>query len=418
LKRIAYSVLRPFNWAQGKAAWLAAALLLVMVTVAGPVAAEGNQEAVVYFNQACGDCWTYIQQEVIPILQEAEVTNIVSRDYINDPANRTALLKESERLGVPQALQSHLTVFVGERIILEGHIPGHVVRDLLAAPSGAFERIIVYQDKMQGATHYKVWAFKGEVKEYPLDTPIGEYLGWLDKYREHLKSVSPVMESAPLLPLVLTTGFLDGLNPCAFAVLLFFVAFLFTIRRARANILQMGTLYIAAIYIAYFLIGLGLLKAILFTGEHHLMARIGSWLVIGLGLINVKDYLFPQLPVSLRVPTIAHGTIQDWLQKATLPAAAVGGFLVGLCTFPCSGGVYVAIVGLLSTKATYFQGLGYLSLYNLMFVMPLVIILALAINRRVLHHLRLAQQSQGRRLRLLSGLVMMATGAVILLWFV
>ncbi|MBM4466616.1 MAG: hypothetical protein FJ014_13865 [Chloroflexi bacterium] len=95
-----------------------------------------------------------------------------------------------------------------------------------------------------------------------------------------------------------------------------------------------------------------------------------------------------------------------------------GGFLVGLCTFPCSGGIYVAIVGLLSTRTTYFQGLGYLSLYNLMFVMPLVIILALATDRRVLHRLRLAQQSQSRRLRLLSGLLMIATGVVILLWFV
>ena len=52
----------------------------------------------------------------------------------------------------------------------------------------------------------------------------------------------------------------------------------------------MGLIYIAAIYLAYFLIGLGLMQAILFTGEHHLMARIGSWLVIVLGLINVKDY--------------------------------------------------------------------------------------------------------------------------------
>jgi len=53
-----------------------------------------------------------------------------------------------------------------------------------------------------------------------------------------------------------------------------------------------------------------------------------------------------------------------------------------------------------------------------MFVMPLVIILALATDRRVLHRLRLAQQSQSRRLRLLSGLLMIATGVVILLWFV
>jgi len=98
---------------------------------------------------------------------------------------------------------------------------------------------------------------------------------------------------------------------------------------------------------------------VIFAGNHHLMAKIGAWLVIGLGLINLKDYLFPNLPIHLRIPTIAHGTIQDWLKRATFPAAGVGGFLVGLCTFPCSGGIYVAIVGLLALQTTYLQGVSY-----------------------------------------------------------
>jgi len=180
----------------------------------------------------------------------------------------------------------------------------------------------------------------------------------------------------------------------------------------------MGLVYVAAIYLAYFLIGLGLMQAVLFAGSHHLMAKIGSWLVIGLGLINLKDYFFPQLPIHLRIPTIAHGTIQDWLKRATFPAAAVGGFLVGLCTFPCSGGIYVAIVGLLAAKTTYLQGVGYLGIYNLAFVAPLLIILAGVSNRRVMHRIRLVEQSSRRWVRLATGLGMVAVGVVILVWFV
>ncbi len=217
---------------------------------------------------------------------------------------------------------------------------------------------------------------------------------------------------------MLTTGFLDGLNPCAFAVLLFFIAFLFTIRRTAFSIWAMGLVYVAAIYLAYFLIGLGLMQAVLFAGEHHLMARIGSWLVIVLGLVNVKDYFFPQLPIHLRIPTIAHGTIQDWLRRATYPAAAIGGFLAGLCAFPCSGGIYVAIVGLLAARTTYWQGAGYLGLYNLMFVAPLLLILAGVGNRRVMHRIRLVEQSSRRWVRLVTGLAMIGIGAVILIWFV
>ncbi|HSJ55294.1 MAG TPA: cytochrome c biogenesis protein CcdA, partial [Anaerolineae bacterium] len=245
-----------------------------------------------------------------------------------------------------------------------------------------------------------------------------DYMAYLAEHGEMLAPPAVLDSARPLLPLVLGTGLLDGLNPCAFAVLLFFIAFLFTIRRTAASIWVMGLVYVGAIYVAYFLIGLGLMQAVLFVDDHHFMAKAGSWLVIGLGLINLKDYFFPQLPIHLSIPTIARGTIQDWLKRATLPAAGVGGFLVGLCTFPCSGGIYVAIVGLLAARTTYLQGVGYLGLYNLAFVVPLLLILVGVANRRVMHRIRLAEQSSRRVVRLGTGLAMVATGAIILIWFV
>jgi len=384
------------------------------------VHASAPEPVTVYYNRACADCLHYIEETIVPLLRNAGYTDFVYKDYINEPANRTELLERSDTLGVPPDLQSHLTTFVGDRLILEGHIPEGVVTNLLAAPADAFERMLVYQDKMSGATDYVAWAFRGEPQTYPIDAPISDYLAYLEEHGEHLAPAAPVAveEERSLLPLVLTTGFLDGLNPCAFAVLLFFIAFLFTIQRTSGTIWGMGLIYIAAIYLAYFLIGLGLMQAVIFTNKHHLMAKIGSWLVIGLGLINLKDYFFPQLPLHLRIPTIAHGMIEDWLTRATFPAAAVGGFLVGLCTFPCSGGIYVAIVGLLAAKATYLQGVGYLGIYNLAFVLPLFVILAGVGNRQVMHHIRLAERSSRRWIRLATGLGMVAVGVVILIWFV
>ncbi|MBU0702423.1 MAG: hypothetical protein KKC18_00965 [Chloroflexi bacterium] len=397
-----------------------ALLSLALVLQAAGVQASAPGPVTVYYNRACADCLHYIEEAIVPLLRDAGYPEPIYKDYINEPENRTELLNRSDALGVPPDLQSHLTVLVGDRFILEGHIPEGVVADLLNAPADAFERILVYQDKMSGATDYVAWAFRGEPQTYPIDAPIGEYLTYLEEHSEHLAPAVPVeaMGERSLLPLVLTTGFLDGLNPCAFAVLLFFIAFLFTIQRTTASIWAMGLIYVAAIYLAYFLIGLGLMQAVLFTNNHHLMAKIGSWMVIGLGLINLKDYFFPQLPIHLRIPTIAHGTIQDWLKRATFPAAGVGGFLVGLCTFPCSGGIYVAIVGLLAAKATYLQGVGYLGIYNLAFVAPLLIILVGVSNRRVMHHIRLAERSSRRWVRLATGLGMVAVGAVILIWFV
>ncbi|MDY7075626.1 MAG: cytochrome c biogenesis protein CcdA [Chloroflexota bacterium] len=405
-----------------------ALLTLALVLHGVGVQASAPDPVTVYYNRACADCLHYIEETIVPVLHDAGYTDVIYRDYINEPENRTELLERSDALGVLPDLQSHLTVFVpstssehsGDRFILEGHIPEGVVADLLAAPADAFERILVYQDEMNGATDYVAWAFRGEPQTYPIDAPISEYLAYLEAHSEYLAPANPVRveDERSLLPLVLTTGFLDGLNPCAFAVLLFFIAFLFTIRRTAASIWAMGLIYVAAIYLAYFLIGLGLMQAVLFANDHHLMAKIGSWLVIGLGVINLKDYFFPHLPIHLRIPTIAHGTIQDWLKRATFPAAGIGGFLVGLCTFPCSGGIYVAIVGLLATKTTYLQGVGYLGLYNLAFIAPLLIILAGVGNRGIMHRIRLAEQSSRRWVRLATGLGMVAVGAVILIWFV
>jgi cytochrome c biogenesis protein CcdA len=396
---------------------LAVASLVLMTHILG-VQASPSDPVTVYYNRACGDCLDYVEETILPLLNNAGYGDLVYKDYVNEPANRTELLARSDGLGVPPRLQSHLTLFVGDRLILEGHVPADVVADLLVAPTDSFERMLVYQDEMSGAVEYTAWAFRGEPQTFPIDTPIGAYLTALDETGEGLPAATWVEDERALLPLVLTTGFLDGLNPCAFAVLLFFIAFLFTLRRSALSVWATGLIYVAAIYLAYLLIGLGLMRAVLFANDHHFMAKIGAWLVIALGLINVKDYFFPQLPFHLRIPTIAHGTIEDRLKTATLPAAGVGGFLVGLCTFPCSGGIYVAIVGLLAAKTTYLQGVGYLGLYNLAFVLPLLLILAGVGNRRVMHRLRVVEQSSRRWVRLATGLGMIAMGLIILVWFV
>jgi cytochrome c biogenesis protein CcdA len=104
--------------------------------------------------------------------------------------------------------------------------------------------------------------------------------------------------------------------------------------------------------------------------------------------------------------------------RATLPSAFVGGLLVGLCTFPCSGGIYVAILGLLSTRSSYLSGLGYLYLYNLMFVLPLIVILAAVGNPSTARRLAAWESTHRHQARLLSALLMIAVGVLILLFFV
>lgn len=383
-----------------------------------------SHEAVIYFNEACSGCTTYLKEFLEPTLIEEGVEDIVWKDYVNEKENRVEYNELSEQWGVPFNLRSHIMAFVDDNIILAGHIPVKEMKYLLQSESQEqFEKLIVYQDIMHGnIKDYQVWAFAGPVKEYPIDIPVSEYISWFnenkDTFEESKFDLSADWSFKKLFPLILVSGFLDGINPCAFAVLLFFIAFLFTIRKTKARIFATGIVYIAAIYIAYFLIGLGLFQAIVISGAPHLMAKIGSGLVIILGLINIINYFFPRFPIKLKIPQFTKETLEKWMHKSTLPAAFVLGILVGLCTFPCSGGIYVAVIALLAAKATYLKGLGYMTIYNFMFILPLLIILFGASNKYVTEKMTNWEQSKSKSMRLWSGVIMVALGLIILLFFV
>ncbi|OGY47361.1 MAG: hypothetical protein A3J65_00500 [Candidatus Buchananbacteria bacterium RIFCSPHIGHO2_02_FULL_45_11b] len=394
-----------------------------------PPPAEKN-EAVIYYNEACGMCASYINQELEDMLAPYGITDYLKKDYINDRSNRPKMNQLMADLGVPLPLQSHIMTFVGDKYILGGHVPKHIIDDLFKEEnSQKFKRIIVYQDKMHGeAKDYQVWAipqysdnYAGEIKTYPIDASVTEYLSYLEQNKDQLLVKNDKLErlkEKSLLPTVLISGFLDGLNPCAFAVLLLLVAFLFSIKRGKVDVLKMGAVYISAIYLAYLLIGFGILKAVLFSDAPHFMAKLGSWLVIILGLINIINHFAPKFPIKLGIPQMSKDTIQTWMRKATLPAAFGMGFLVGLCTFPCSGGIYVAIIGLLALKTTYWVGLGYMLLYNLMFVAPLIILLVFAANPYTLIKLAEWQKKHRKAEKLVMGLGMIALGIIIMVFFI
>ena len=226
--------------------------------------------------------------------------------------------------------------------------------------------------------------------------------------------------AAPLamIPLVVVTGFLDGIHPCAIAILIFFIAFLLTLHRSFKNIIGLGLVYIIVIFLTYLAIGIGLFSGIMLFGQHHFFAKLGSWLLIFLGVVNLKDYFFPQFKLGIKIPRIPNEKIKEYLQKATLPTVAVAAFLVGLCSVPCSGGIYAAIIALLASKTTFLTGFLYLLLYNLMFVMPLIILLVLAANPYTLVKFGEWQQKHKRSQKLVMGLFILILGAAILIFFI
>src|SRR3990167_11201202 len=150
-----------------------------------------------------------------------------------------------------------------------------------------------------------------------------------------------------LLPLVLIAAILDSVHPCSFSILLITIAFLFGMQITREKILKIGGTYIAGIFAAYFLIGLGILQVLHIFNTPHFMGKLGATLLIAFGLLNLLNRFFPNFPLRLKIPSVSHTAMGRLMEKASLPAAFGLGLLVGICQFPCMGGPYLMVIGLL-----------------------------------------------------------------------
>jgi cytochrome c biogenesis protein CcdA len=235
------------------------------------------------------------------------------------------------------------------------------------------------------------------------------------------------MNEQPLtLPAVIGAGLIDSLNPCAFALLLVFVSTMVSMLQrqsdaagaahARRWLLSRGGIYILGIFLTYLALGFGLLGALQAAkvlSSSHLVSRVAAVVALLLGLLAVQEALLPELGTRLS----AHmnmARMRSLVSRMSVPALFGAGVLVGLCTVPCAGSVYLAVLALLSTQATVLAGIGYLVLYNVVFVAPLVIMLGLASSPPVYRKLARWQLHQRLALKLGTGVVTIGVGLLTL----
>ncbi|MCK5246819.1 cytochrome c biogenesis protein CcdA, partial [Candidatus Bipolaricaulota bacterium] len=179
------------------------------------------------------------------------------------------------------------------------------------------------------------------------------------------------------LTAVIVAAAIDSVNPCTFAVLVLLLGTLIVAERKgkKGLVLKAGLAFTIAIYISYFLLGIGVFTAIQSAGVQKPFIIAVSCLAILLGLWNMKDFFAYGKWFSIEVPKRWRPTVK----RLTSSVVSVpGGFFVGvldsLFLLPCSSGPYIAILALLSKNTTRTDGILYLLFYNLIFVLPLLII--------------------------------------------
>ncbi len=213
--------------------------------------------------------------------------------------------------------------------------------------------------------------------------------------------------------LILGAGLLDGINPCAFAVLVFLLTYLLTLNNRR-RVLLTGLVYTTAVFAFYYLSGVGIFTVVQTTGLVTGFSVFAGTIALIAGLLMIKDAIIPGRGPSLAIPESRKATISGYIEKSSLPAAAILGVLVGMFELPCTGGIYLSIISMISLRTDLMTGLWYLVVYNIAFIFPLLVITGLVywgISPEKVNSCRLEQR---RLLRLIIGLILLGCAGVIL----
>ncbi len=225
--------------------------------------------------------------------------------------------------------------------------------------------------------------------------------------------------SLPVLTIVL--GGLDSFNPCSFFILIFLLNLLLYMRSKR-RMLLVGCIFIFFSGFFYFLFMFILFTMLLITATYiSILSFIAGFIALAIGIFNIKDFFFFKKGPSLSIPeekrAVTFKRMRN-LVKAPSLLAMFGGtiflavtvnFYELLCTL---GFPLIFTSKLTELQLPLEQYYMYIFFYNVVYVIPLVIILL--IFTFTLGALKLSEW-QGKKLKLLSGIMISSFGVLFLI---
>jgi cytochrome c biogenesis protein CcdA len=350
---------------------LAALILLSFISIGYADVPQDRVTLVLFYNQHCSDC-----QRALTFLSgftdaHPEVT-IDAYDIFDNETNRLLFQEFSTRYGVPHSPVP--TIFTG------------------SGPLVGYEAI---ESRLSGA----VEELQGNASWSPpqVTEPVAGSTTYADI----------------TVPVIITAALIDGINPCAFAVLVFLLLSL-AVAGTRARALAVGSAYILAVFLFYFFSGIGLFTVIQIGGVSRILAVVAICIAFLAGALSIRDAFSGGDGPLLSIPSGRKEQIEGYVRRATLPAGFILGVLVGIFELPCTGGIYLAIISLLSSRTTLLAGLPLLLLYNAIFILPLIVILLLVVFGVPVEKMETWRTSHRRAVRVLMGLVMIGLGVFML----
>ncbi len=216
---------------------------------------------------------------------------------------------------------------------------------------------------------------------------------------------------------------LDSINPCVFGVLIFLIAFMNNVFKSKKMMLVGGLLYTVVVYLTYLFLGFGILEATVSFGFARGFYLFGATVAIIAGLLEIKDYFWYGRGFSLQMIPGGAKRIKYYTSKLEvlekshpillLFSTAILGVFVVLVELPCTGAPYFAVLGLLA-EGSYAQAIPLLLLYNFVFIIPLIIIIAVSYLGTRSDVLEEWRQKHKGSMRLVVGIFLLALGGYML----
>ena len=268
---------------------------------------------------------------------------------------------------------------------------GLASEDWRIAIGGEREGVLIYVAKAQGRTEIR---------------PPVEELGKLEMIARLFKeSGLPIVPGESdylrLFAVVVTAAFMDAINPCCFSVLLVLLTFVFYDVGKNA-VLRVGLAFTVGIFVAYFILGLGLMKVF-----QHVpgIKYIVSLVAIVLGSLRIVEALGVKVK---HIPASFAGRISTRIEEASNPRNGFGaGIVTGFLMLPCSSAPYFIVLSLLSERASMTAGLAFLVLYNLIIILPFIAVTVVIYSlMRTTMELKLWSLENRRWINLLMGVAL------------
>ncbi len=369
---------------------LSIAFLALLLTPTIALAQENSIETIEvyhFYGQGCPHCI-----KMSPFLDELEEkypVEIKKFEIYFNQENRELFDKVSQAYG--EEIRGVPTLFLNDKMIvgysksLENNIEQEIQRCIGGKCSSPEEKL-------------------GQANGENVTTIMGDSSPTEDPEKTELKKKLTISA-------VLSAAAVDAINPCAFAVLVILLSTIL-ISGNRKRALGSGLAFSVAIYISYFLMGIGIYAALNAAGITRIIYIVAATLAILLGLFNLKDYLWYGRWFVMEVPMKWRPAMQRLLKSVTsIPGAFLIGFVVSLFLLPCTSGPYIVILGLLSQTVTRNAAILWLLLYNFIFILPMLIITTIVYfgltTPEMLNELRLRRVKQ---LHLTAGIILLLLG--------